>query len=69
MALVENYAGENPREALEIFKKKVVGNIVNLDGAKLIEKRGGKIPVGGVLRRIANERGLLLEMRRVRFRR
>lgn len=55
-----NYAGENPREALEIFKQKVVGKIVNLDGAKLIEKRGGKIPVGGVLRRIANERGLLV---------
>lgn len=55
-----DYAGENPREALEIFKKKVVGKIVNLDGAKLIEKRGGKIPVGGVLRRIANERGLLV---------
>lgn len=55
-----NYAGENPREALEKFKKKVVGKIVNLDGAKLIEKRGGKIPVGGVLRKIANERGLLI---------
>lgn len=55
-----NYAGANPREALEIFKTKVVGKIVNLDGAKLIEKRGGKIPVGGVLRRIANERGLLI---------
>lgn len=55
-----NYAGENPREALEKFKKKVVGKIVNLDGAKLVEKRGGKIPVGGVLRKIANERGLLI---------
>lgn len=55
-----NYAGENPRQALEIFKTKVVGKIVNLDGAKLIEKRGGKIPVGGVLRQIANERGLLI---------
>ncbi len=55
-----NYAGENPREALEIFKQKVVGKIVNLDGAKLVEKRGGKIPVGGVLRQIANERGLLV---------
>ncbi len=55
-----NYAGENPREALEIFKKKVIGKIVNLDGAKLVEKRGGKIPVGGILRRIANDRGLLI---------
>ncbi|MEK7723774.1 MAG: NAD(P)/FAD-dependent oxidoreductase, partial [Acidobacteriota bacterium] len=55
-----NYAGENPREALEKFKKKVVGKIVNLEGAKLVEKRGGKIPVGGVLRKIANDRGLLI---------
>lgn len=54
------YPSENPREALEKFKKKVVGKIVNLDGAKLVEKRGGKIPVGGVLRRIASERGLLI---------
>jgi flavin-dependent dehydrogenase len=28
--------------------------------AKLIERRGGRIPVGGVLRRIANARGLLV---------
>ena len=55
-----NYAGENPREALEKFKMKVVAKIVNLNGAKLVEKRGGKIPVGGVLRNIANERGLLI---------
>lgn len=55
-----NYAGENAREALEKFKKKVVGKIVNLENAKLVEKRGGKIPVGGVLRKIANERGLLI---------
>lgn len=54
------YPSENPREALEKFKQKVVGKIVNLDGAKLVEKRGGRIPVGGVLRRIANERGLLI---------
>jgi geranylgeranyl reductase family protein len=54
------YPSENPREALEKFKQKVVGKIVNLDGAKLVEKRGGKIPVGGVLRKIANERGLLI---------
>ena len=55
-----NYAGENPREALEKFKMKVVAKIVNLNGAKVVEKRGGKIPVGGVLRNIANERGLLI---------
>ncbi len=54
------YGSENPREALEKFKQKVIGKIVNLDKAKLVEKRGGRIPVGGVLRRIANERGLLV---------
>jgi flavin-dependent dehydrogenase len=54
------YPNDNPRKALELFKKKVVGKIVNLENAKLVEKRGGKIPVGGVLRRIANERGLLI---------
>jgi geranylgeranyl reductase family protein len=54
------YASENPREALEKFKTKVIGKIVDLSEAKLVEKRGGKIPVGGVLRRIANERGLLI---------
>jgi flavin-dependent dehydrogenase len=54
------YPSENPREALEKFKTKVVGKIVNLENAKLVEKRGGKIPVGGVLPKIANERGLLI---------
>jgi flavin-dependent dehydrogenase len=55
-----SYGSKNPREALEKFKQKVIGQIVNLENAKLVEKRGGKIPVGGVLRRIANERGLLV---------
>ena len=56
-----NYSNKNPREALELFKKKVFSkNIVNIENAELVEKRGGKIPVGGVLRRIANERGLLI---------
>ncbi|HEX8247498.1 MAG TPA: NAD(P)/FAD-dependent oxidoreductase [Pyrinomonadaceae bacterium] len=55
------HAGFNPREALEEFKAKVAaGKIVDLEGAKLAEKRGGKIPVGGVLKRIACERGLLI---------
>jgi flavin-dependent dehydrogenase len=52
-------AGFNPREALKIFKEKVSG-IVDLRAEKLIETRGGRIPVGGVLRRIANENGLLI---------
>ena len=55
-----DYPNENPREALEQFKAKISGKFVNLENAKLVEKRGGKIPVGGVLRKIANERGLLI---------
>ena len=54
------HAGFNPREALEKFKVKVIGKVVDLKTARLAEKRGGKIPVGGVLKRIANERGLLI---------
>jgi flavin-dependent dehydrogenase len=54
------YPTENPREALEKFKHKIIGRIVNIENAQLVEKRGGQIPVGGVLRRIANERGLLI---------
>lgn len=49
-----------PREALKIFKKKIAGKIIDLDAAKLTETRGGRIPVGGVLRRISNENGLLV---------
>ena len=54
------HSGFNPREALEKFKAKVIGKIVDLKAANLLEKRGGKIPVGGVLKRIASERGLLI---------
>ncbi len=50
----------NPREALKLFKKDVATQFVNLRSAELVESRGGRIPVGGVLRRIANQRGLLI---------
>lgn len=54
------YASEfNPREALKSFKEKT-RELFDLDGAELVETRGGQIPVGGVLQRIANERGLLI---------
>ncbi len=57
-------AGFNPREALKIFKGKIFGKIVDLKTdlktAKPLETRGGRIPVGGVLRKIANENGLLI---------
>ena len=49
----------NPREALELFKEKTA-NLFDLKNAKLGETRGGRIPVGGVLRNIANENGLLI---------
>jgi flavin-dependent dehydrogenase len=50
----------NPRETLKIFKEKVAGEIVELACAELVETRGGRIPVGGVLRKVANENGLLI---------
>lgn len=50
----------NPREALEIFKQKTKDKFVNLKNAELVETRGGRIPVGGVLKNIANEKGLLI---------
>ncbi len=50
----------NPVQALERFRKDVVGRMFDFSWAKQIERRGGRIPVGGVLRRIANERGLLV---------
>ena len=45
--------------ALRDFRASVTG-IVDLSEAKLIERRGGRIPIGGVLRHIANDRGLLI---------
>ena len=49
----------DPLKALREFRASVSG-IVDLREAKLIERRGGRIPVGGVLRHIANDRGLLV---------
>ncbi|HEV7474093.1 MAG TPA: NAD(P)/FAD-dependent oxidoreductase [Pyrinomonadaceae bacterium] len=48
-----------PVPALEKFKASLKG-IVDLAGAKQVERRGGRIPVGGVLRNIANAHGLLI---------
>ena len=57
-------AGFNPREALKLFKEKLnFENLTDFDGQNFdvpIETRGGQIPVGGVLNRIANEYGLLI---------
>jgi flavin-dependent dehydrogenase len=49
----------DPLTALEKFRSRV-SRIVNLDHARQIERRAGYIPVGGVLRNIANANGLLL---------
>ena len=57
---VGGYAANfNPREALKSFKEKTA-KLFDLKNAKLAETRGGRIPVGGVLRKIANENGLLI---------
>jgi flavin-dependent dehydrogenase len=48
-----------PVQALEKFKSSLQG-IADLRGATQRERRGGRIPVGGVLRNIACEQGLLI---------
>ncbi|HZJ47174.1 MAG TPA: NAD(P)/FAD-dependent oxidoreductase [Pyrinomonadaceae bacterium] len=48
-----------PLPALTRFTESVK-DIVDLTEATLIERRGGRIPIGGVLRKIANSRGLLI---------
>jgi len=49
----------DPLTALVQFRASL-GAIVDLSQAKLVERRGGRIPVGGVLPRIANPHGLLI---------
>jgi flavin-dependent dehydrogenase len=49
----------DPVAALEKFRSRVA-HIVDLQQAKQIERRAGYIPVGGVLRNIANTNGLLI---------
>jgi flavin-dependent dehydrogenase len=49
----------DPSAALETFRSRVA-HIVDLQHAKQIERRGGYIPLGGVLRNIANTNGLLV---------
>ena len=54
------YAADfNPREALKSFKEKTT-ELFDSGDLELTETRGGRIPVGGILRRIANEHGLLI---------
>lgn len=49
----------DPATALDRFRKST-GNVMDLTSATWKERRGGRIPVGGVLRRIANNQGLLV---------
>ena len=49
----------DPVSSLTTFQSRVA-NIVDLRTARFLERRGGRIPVGGVLPRIANTRGLLV---------
>ncbi|MFZ0062891.1 MAG: NAD(P)/FAD-dependent oxidoreductase [Pyrinomonadaceae bacterium] len=48
-----------PGVALDRFRSSL-GDIIDLKSSTCSERRGGRIPVGGVLRRIANEHGLLV---------
>src|SRR5215213_917356 len=49
----------DPTTALQDFRSRVAG-LIDLRNAKQIEARAGLIPVGGVLRNIANSTGLLI---------
>jgi flavin-dependent dehydrogenase len=49
----------DPLASLEKFRAGL-GGILDLKRAELVERRGGRIPVGGVLPRIANMHGLLI---------
>jgi len=49
----------DPVPALQDFRSRVA-NIIDLRNAKQIESRAGLIPVGGVLRNIANANGMLI---------
>ena len=49
----------DPLKALKEFRASLT-DTVDLRHARLLERRGGRIPVGGVLRRIANSHGLLV---------
>lgn len=49
----------DPNQALQDFRVRVAG-IIDLQNAAQIETRAGFIPVGGVLKNIANSTGLLL---------
>lgn len=49
----------DPLRALSQFRSSLNG-IIDLSGARDLERRGGRIPVGGVLRHIASTEGLVI---------
>lgn len=49
-----------PRRALEQFKKAIPASLLAAGAGGVVERRGGRIPVGGLLPRIVSHRGLLL---------
>ena len=49
----------DPNAALAAFRSRISG-MWDLDGADVVERRGGLIPVGGVLPRISCDQGLLI---------
>jgi flavin-dependent dehydrogenase len=49
----------DPTDALKTFRLSLHDKF-DFRRAQLLERRGGRIPVNGILRRIANERGLLI---------
>jgi flavin-dependent dehydrogenase len=49
----------DPIPALKEFQASVT-DIADLQDVKRVERRGGRIPIGGVLRNIGNKRGLLI---------
>jgi flavin-dependent dehydrogenase len=57
---VGGYAREyDPVRALDAFQS-VASRVVDVSTLRLIERRGGKIPVGGVLSKIGTDRGMLV---------
>jgi flavin-dependent dehydrogenase len=58
---VGGYAKDfDPQTALKKFKTKIAGLVAERCSGEPVERRGGRIPVGGVLRRIANTHGILV---------
>lgn len=49
----------DPLTSLNEFKSSL-NSVIDLRSARFLERRGGRIPVGGVLQRIANDQGLLV---------